>query len=79
MLQKFSSPTTRTTVLQDWMKGRRAEVQEINGAVVRALRAAGLAAPANERTVEIALRIEAGELTADPRNAELLLEAPVSA
>ncbi|HEY8318617.1 MAG TPA: 2-dehydropantoate 2-reductase [Amnibacterium sp.] len=79
VLQKFSSPTTRTTVLQDWMKGRRAEVQEINGAVVRALRAAGSAAPANERTVEIALRIEAGELAADPRNAELLLGAPVSA
>ncbi len=79
VLQKFSSPTTRTTVLQDWMKGRRAEVQEINGTVVRAMRAAGLQAPANERTVEIALRIEAGELTADPRNAELLLEAPVSA
>jgi 2-dehydropantoate 2-reductase len=79
VLQKFSSPTTRTTVLQDWMKGRRAEVQEINGAVVRAMRAAGLEAPANERTVEIALRIEAGELEARPENAELLLAAPVSA
>ena len=45
VLQKFSSPTTRTTVLQDWMKGRRAEVQEINGTVVRAMRAAGPGGP----------------------------------
>jgi 2-dehydropantoate 2-reductase len=79
VLQKFSSPTTRTTVLQDWMKGRRAEVQEINGTVVRAMRAAGLEAPANERTVEIALRIEAGELELRPENAELLLATTVTA
>jgi 2-dehydropantoate 2-reductase len=79
VLQKFSSPTTRTTVLQDWMKGRRAEVEEINGTVVRAMRAAGRSAPANERTVEIALRIEAGELTNTPENVDLLLAAPVGA
>lgn len=77
VLQKFSSPTTRTTVLQDWMKGRRAEVQEINGTVVRALRAAGLEAPANARTVEIALRIEAGELETTVDNVDLLLGSAV--
>ena len=58
VLDRFSSPTTRTTVLQDWMKGRRAEIQEINGTVVRAMRSAGLRAPANERTVEIAQTLE---------------------
>jgi 2-dehydropantoate 2-reductase len=73
VLEKFSSPTTRTTVLQDWMKGRRAEVQEINGTVVRAMAAVGLRAPANERTVEIAFRIESGELAASPANVKLLL------
>ncbi|WP_066517555.1 ketopantoate reductase family protein [Curtobacterium ammoniigenes] len=77
VLARFSSPTTRTTVLQDWMKGRRAEVQEINGFVVRTLAAAGQDAPANARTVEIALRIEAGELQARPENASLLLDALV--
>lgn len=77
VLQKFSSPTTRTTVLQDWMKGRRAEVQEINGTVVRAMKAAGKAAPANQRTVEIALEIEAGRLEASPQNADLLTAAGV--
>lgn len=78
VLQRFSSPTTRTTVLQDWMKGRRAEVQEINGTVVRAMRAAGLDAPANERTVDVALRIERGELERGVHNVERLL-APVAA
>lgn len=77
VLARFSSPTTRTTVLQDWMKGRRAEVQEINGFVVRTLAAVGEEAPANARTVEIALRIESGELQARPENASLLLEALV--
>jgi len=79
VLQRFSSPTTRTTVLQDWMKGRRAEVQEINGTVVRALSAVGRHAPANARTVQIAERIEAGELKPHPDNAELLLAAPAVA
>jgi 2-dehydropantoate 2-reductase len=74
VLAHYSSPTTRTTVLQDWMKGRRAEVEEINGLVVRTL---GDSAPANSRTVEIARRIEAGELKADPSNVELLLGARV--
>ena len=73
VLQKFSSPTTRTTVLQDWMKGRRAEVQEINGTVVRAMHAVGDEAPANARTVELALRVEAGDLPVHSDNARLLL------
>lgn len=70
VLERFSSPTTRTTVLQDWMKGRRAETHEINGSVVRVL---GDAAPANRKTVEIATRIETGALTPSPDNAKLLI------
>jgi 2-dehydropantoate 2-reductase len=73
VLERFSSPTTLTTVLQDWKKGRRAEVQEINGTVVRALRATGADAPANRRTVEVALRIESGEIEPSPDNAAHLL------
>lgn len=73
VLERYSTPTTRTTVLQDWMKGRRSEVDQLNGVVVDVLRAVGEEAPANRRTVEIARRIEAGELPADPSNAELLL------
>ncbi|WP_417564115.1 ketopantoate reductase family protein [Microbacterium sp.] len=72
VLDRFSSPTTRTTVLQDWMKGRRAEIHEINGTVARVL---GNAAHANRRTVEIAARIEAGELIPSVSNAKLLIGA----
>ncbi len=73
VLEHYSSPTTRTTVLQDWMKGRRAEIEEINGFVVREQARVGGTAPHNQRVVEIARRIESGELEAKPDNVELLL------
>jgi len=73
VLSDYSFPDTLTTVLQDWRKGRRAEVAEVNGLAVDVLHAHSQSAPANERTVELALRIEAGELEAQPSNVELLL------
>ncbi len=72
---RFMLPHSRTTVLQDWMKGRHSEVDEINGLVVSSQAALGGTCPANARTVELAHRIERGELTASPDNARLLLEA----
>ncbi len=68
VLDKYSLPDTRTTVLQDWMKGRRAEVDEVNGLVVEVLARAGQPAPYNAHTVAIARRIEAGELEKIPDN-----------
>jgi 2-dehydropantoate 2-reductase len=59
-------------VLQDWMKGRRGEVDDINSLVAREQRRLGGDAPINQRLVEIAMRIENGELTATPANADLL-------
>ena len=73
VLDRFSLPDTRTTVLQDWMKGRRGEVDEVNGLVIDVLAARGEDAPANRLTVELARRVEAGELKADPSNLALLL------
>lgn len=73
VLTDYSFPNTLTTVLQDWRKGRRSEVSEINGLVVDVLNAHGQPAPANERTVELARLIESGELAAGPQNVELLL------
>lgn len=73
VLEKFSTPSTRTTVLQDWLKGRRSEVHEINGLVAREAKRLGLEAPANARTVEVARRIEVGEIEARPDNISLLL------
>lgn len=73
VLTEYTLPSTRTTVLQDWMKGRRSEVNEINGLVVRTQAALGGNAPLNSRVVDVAIRIEAGELEASPDNLALLL------
>ena len=72
VLDHYTLEDTKTTVLQDWMKGRRAEVDQINGLVVREQQRLGGSAPANAVTVELAHRIEAGTLAMSPENAELL-------
>jgi len=77
VLSDWTLPDTRVTVLQDWDKGRRAEVDDINGLVVREqarLGGAGSAngVPVNAGLVEIARKIERGELKADASNADLL-------
>lgn len=73
VLATFSTATTLVTSLQDWRKGRRAEVHEVNGHVVDVLRRAGRDAPVNRRFVDMALAIERGELEAKPENAAILL------
>jgi 2-dehydropantoate 2-reductase len=72
VLTGWTLPDTKVTVLQDWIKERRAEVDDINGLVVREQMRLGGEAPVNTRLVEIAHRIERGELKADPSNADLL-------
>ena len=74
VLKNFSREDTLTTSLQDWRKGRRAEIKEVNGWVVDILAAHGKAAPINQRVVQMALEIESGQL--DPRsdNAARLIE-----
>lgn len=70
----YSTPTQLTTVLQDWKKGRRSEVHEINGHVVREQLGLGGHSPVNSAVVEIAARIEAGTLNAGPHIGPLLLD-----
>lgn len=60
VLESFSLPDTRTTVLQDWMKGRHAEYHEVNGLIVDVLARSGQDAPFNAHTVQLAREIEAG-------------------
>ncbi len=72
VLTGWTLQDTKVTVLQDWIKERRAEVNDINGLVVREQMRLGGEAPVNARLVEIAHRIERGELEADPSNADLL-------
>jgi 2-dehydropantoate 2-reductase len=75
VLKTFSKEDTLVTSLQDWRKGRRAEVQEVNGWVVDMLRSHGHSAPVNQRVMDIAYEIERGEREAQPENSKLLIEA----
>ena len=68
VLEHFTFPTTLTTVLQDWRKGRRAEIEEINGLVVREGKRLGIPTPANQRTLDIARQIESEKIAAAPEN-----------
>jgi 2-dehydropantoate 2-reductase len=70
----FVTPGTTTTVLQDWSKHRHSEVDDLNGQVVRSSAAAGLAAPVNAAVVEVAGRIERGELEPGVANLALMRE-----
>lgn len=62
LLADFVLTHSRSTVLQDWMKGRRSEVLEINGHVVEVLERFGQPAPVNRAMVEFGLAIERGTL-----------------
>lgn len=68
----FVTPNTTTTVLQDWSKSRHSEVDDLNGEVVRRSNALGLASPVNEAVVEVAHRIERGDIEAAPANLALM-------
>jgi 2-dehydropantoate 2-reductase len=74
LLSGFVMPNSKTTVLQDWMKGRHSEVDDLNGLVARTHRELGGRAPVNEAVVELAHRIERGELEPGIGNLPLLLE-----
>jgi 2-dehydropantoate 2-reductase len=63
----------RPSLLQDMMKGRRTEVDYLNGYVVRKGREAGVPTPMNEAVVEVTKRIEGGELKQGPANIPLLI------
>jgi 2-dehydropantoate 2-reductase len=62
LLAGFTLPNTKTTVLQDWMKGRKSEVDNLNGEVVAEAKRLGLRAPVNAAIVELAHRIERREI-----------------
>lgn len=68
----------RGVVLQDYVKGRRTEVQSLTGVVVDKGRALGVPVPANAAVLEVNRRIDAGMIGPDPSNvalAESLIDA----
>ncbi|SEQ75403.1 2-dehydropantoate 2-reductase [Loktanella sp. DSM 29012] len=74
VLKTFSREDTLTTSLQDWRKGRRAEIEDVNGWVVNTLAAHDKAAPINDHVVRMALQIEAGTRDFTDRNIDALLQ-----
>jgi 2-dehydropantoate 2-reductase len=74
LLDGFVLPHSTSTILQDWTKGRRSEVDDINGHVVEAAARLGSDAPVNAAVVDVAHAIERGDLHPDPSNLETLLQ-----
>jgi 2-dehydropantoate 2-reductase len=62
------SPDQRSSMGPDMAKGRRTEIEFLNGFVVREGEQVGIHARANERLVDIVKKVERGELTQDPRH-----------
>ena len=58
----------RPSMGQDMVKGRRTEIEFINGFIVRQGETIGLPAQANAALTDIVRRVERGELQADPKH-----------
>jgi 2-dehydropantoate 2-reductase len=65
----------RPSLLQDVMKGRRTEIDHLNGYVCRQGRKLGVKTPVNDAVVDLIHRHGVGTLKPDPRNLEPLLAA----
>ena len=64
--QRRGSAEQRPSMGQDMDKGRRTEIEFLNGFVVREGEKVGLQARANERLVDLVKKVERGELEQDP-------------
>ena len=62
----------RPSLLQDVSKGRRTEVEYLNGYVARRGREVGVPTPMNEAVFEVVKRVESGALPQGPANLALL-------
>jgi 2-dehydropantoate 2-reductase len=58
----------RPSMGQDMVKGRRTEIQFLNGFVVREGEKVGIPAPTNAILTDIVTRVERGELKPDPKH-----------
>ena len=63
-----TSVEQRPSMGQDMQKGRRSEIEFINGFVVREGEKVGLSCPANAALTDLVKRVERSELKPDPRN-----------
>jgi 2-dehydropantoate 2-reductase len=75
VLAGWSLEDTKVAILQDWLKGRKGEGEEMSGLVVREQERLGGSAPVNQMLVELSRRVESGELKPGIENAELMVSA----
>jgi len=71
-LVRHMGKDARNSVLQDHIKGRYSEVDQLNGLVVKKGREAGMPTPLNEAIVALTRKIQFGELKPDRSNLKLL-------
>ena len=64
----------RPSLLQDVMRGRRTEIEDLNGLVVAEGKRLGVPTPVNEAVVREVLRHGVGTLRPDPANLNPLAE-----
>lgn len=75
VLAGWSLEDTKVAILQDWLKGRKGEGEEMSGLVVREQERLGADAPVNRMLVELSRRIESGELKPGIENAQAMVAA----
>ena len=66
--------TARASFLQDVMKGRRTEIEYLNGFVSEQGRRLGVPTPFNDAVIEAVKRYPVGRLKPDPKNIEPLVQ-----
>ena len=62
------SELQRPSMGQDMMKGRRTEIDFMNGFIIQKGQEIGMSAPVNSLVLDAVKRIERGEMTASPGN-----------
>jgi 2-dehydropantoate 2-reductase len=73
VVNDFALPDTKTAILQDWMKGRRSEVPEMNGAIVELGKKLGIPTPFNSHILEMSEQVEQGKRAPSIDNLEYLV------
>ena len=58
----------RPSMGQDMVKGRRTEIEFLNGFICDKAKDVGIATPANAALTDIVKRVEQGEIPADPKH-----------
>ena len=65
-------PFAQDCILQDFKRGRRTEIETINGFIVDKAKEAGIVAPYNEAVIEIGKKIKQKKLALSPNNVQHL-------